>query len=77
MSLVDVPMNWCTEFSTWKDYRGLLRTGTILNIHEIVRNFNKTFETIEDIDAYIKNIDENGILKLVYQKTMNVYFKVL
>ena len=64
ISLDDVPINWWTEFSTWEDYRGLLRTGTILKIHEIVKNFSKPFETVEDIDAYIENIDENGNLEI-------------
>ena len=64
ISLVDVPINWWTEFSTWEDYRGLLRTGTTLKIHEIVKNFSKPFETVEDIDAYIENIDENGNLEI-------------
>ena len=59
-----VPFNVWTEFSTWEDYRGLLRTGTILKIHEIVKNFSKPFETDEDIDAYIENIDENGNLEI-------------
>ena len=63
-------MSWWTEFSSWPDYRGLLRTGTTLKIHEIVKNFSKHFETVKDIDAYIKNIDEND-----NQKTMNIYFK--
>ena len=44
------------NFSTWEDYRGLLRTGTILKIHEIVKNFSKPSEIVEDIDAYIENI---------------------
>ena len=36
-SVVEVPMNWCTEFYSWQNYRGLLRTGTTLKIHEIVK----------------------------------------
>ena len=63
ISLADIPMNWWTEFSSWQDYRGLLRTGTTLKIHEIVQNFSKYFETVEDTDAHIENIDEMVILK--------------
>ena len=44
-------MNWWTEFSSCQDYRGLLLTGTILKIHEIVKNFSKHFKTVEDIDT--------------------------
>ena len=50
-------MNWWTEFSSWEDYRGLLRTRTIFKIHEIVKNFSKCFETVENIDTDIENID--------------------
>ena len=45
----------------------LLRTSTpgpTLMIHEIIKNFSKHFETVEDIDAYIKNIDENSNLDI-------------
>ena len=35
-----------------------------MKIHEIVKNFSKPFETVEDIDAYIENIDENGNLEI-------------
>ena len=64
ISLADIPMNWWTEFSSWQDYRGLLRTGTTLKIHEIVKNFSKYFETVENVDAYIENIEENGNLEI-------------
>ena len=64
ISLVDVPMKWWTEFYSWQDYGGIPRTGKTLKIHEIVKNFGKLFETVEDIDAYIENIDENGDLEI-------------
>ena len=64
ISLVDVPMNWWKEFSSRHEFRGLLCTKTKLKIHEIVKNFSKHFETVEDIDAYIENIDENGNLEI-------------
>ena len=64
ISLVDVPMDWWTEFSSWHDFRGFLWTGTKLKIHEIVKNFSKRFETVDDIDAYIENINKNGNLEI-------------
>ena len=77
ISLVDVHLNWWTEFwQFWQDYRGLLSTGTTLKIHEIVKNFSKYFETVENIDAHIEILMKMAILKLVYQKTVNIYFKV-
>ena len=35
-----------------------------MNSHKFVKNFSKHFETFEDIDAYIENIDENGNLEI-------------
>ena len=29
-----VPLNWWTEFSSWQDFRGLLRTGSRLSMPE-------------------------------------------
>ena len=31
-----VTSNWWTEFSSWEDFHGLLRTGTKLSIHSVV-----------------------------------------
>ena len=45
ISLVNVPINWWIKFSIWEDYRGLLRTETILKIHEIVKRFSKPLDT--------------------------------
>ena len=53
----DVSMNWWTEFSSWQDFKALLRTGTKLPIHEIVKNFTRGLEDVKDTDAYIENID--------------------
>ena len=36
ISLQDVPKNWWTEFSTWRDFQALIRTGTLLSIHRVV-----------------------------------------
>jgi hypothetical protein len=35
-----VPLNWWTEFSSWQDFRALLRTGSRLSIHTVVENVN-------------------------------------
>ena len=39
-----------------------------MKIHEIVKNFSKHFETVNDIDAYIENIDEYGNLRTTSQE---------
>ena len=33
ISLQDVPKNWWTEFSTWRDFQALIRTGNLLSVH--------------------------------------------
>ena len=65
ISLLDVSVNWWTEFSSWQDFRGLLRTGTKLAFHEIVENFSRHFEALGNIVADIVNIDENGNVEIV------------
>ena len=65
ISSLDVPVNWWTEFSSWQDFRGLLRTGTKLAIHEIVENFCRSFVALENIGADIVNIEENGNVEIV------------
>jgi hypothetical protein len=55
-----VPLNWWTEFSTWQDFRALLCTGSRLSIYPVAENFNQKFEAIENADACVETIDENG-----------------
>ena len=59
-----VPLNWWTEFSTWQDFRALLRTGNRLSIHTVVENVNRKLEAIENVDAYVETIDENGNIEV-------------
>jgi hypothetical protein len=59
-----VPLNWWTEFSSWQDFRALLRTGSRLSIHTVVENLNQKFEAIENADAYVETIDENGNIEV-------------
>jgi hypothetical protein len=59
-----VPLNWWTEFSSWQDFRALLRTGSRLSIHTVVENLNQQFEAIENADAYVETIDENGNIEV-------------
>ena len=46
-----LPLNWWTDFSSWQDFRALLRTGTILSMHTVVENLNQIFEAMEIADA--------------------------
>ena len=59
-----VPLNWWTEFSSWQDFRALLRTGSRLSIHTVVENVNRKLEAIENVDAYVETIDEIGNIEV-------------
>ena len=59
-----VPVNWWTEFSSWEDFRGLLRTGTKLSIHTVVENLTSNMETLESFDTYVETVDENGNIEI-------------
>ena len=64
ISSYNVPVNWWTDFSSWQDFRGLLRSGIKLAIHEVVENLNRNLVTPEDFEAYVENIDENGNIEI-------------
>jgi hypothetical protein len=57
-----VPLNWWTEFSTWQDFRALLRTGNKLYIHTVVENLKRKLEAIENVD--VETINENGNIEV-------------
>jgi hypothetical protein len=59
-----VPLNWWTEFSTWQDFRALLRTENRLSIHTVVENLKRKLEAIENVEAYVETIDENGNIEV-------------
>ena len=59
-----VPLNWWTEFSSWQDFRALLRTGSRLSMHTVVETLNYKLEAIEIADAYVETIDENGNIEI-------------
>ena len=68
-----VPLNWWTEFSTWQDFRALLRTGNRLSIHTVVENLNRKLEAIENVDAYVETIEQQIImLNPIYGITFNI-----
>ena len=43
ISSYNVPVNWWTDFSSWQDFRGLLRSGAEFTIHKVVENFYRMF----------------------------------
>ena len=70
-----VPLNWWTEFSSWQDFRALLRTGSRLSIHTVVENVNQKFEAIENADAYVETIDENGNIEVELSETTDEFLQ--
>ena len=47
-----IKSNWWTEFSSWEDFRALLRTGTRLSIHTVVA---RDLDCLNKVDADIEN----------------------
>ena len=65
ISLQDIPKNWWTEFSTWRDFQALLRTGTLLSVHRVVEQIGSDFGRIHDIDVTLEMIDDNGNMEIM------------
>ena len=65
LSLQDVPKNWWTEFSTWRDFQALLGTGTLLSVHRGVEKIGSHFGRIDDIDVTLEMIDDNGNMEIM------------
>ena len=64
ISLQDVPKNWWTEFSTWRDFQALIRTGNLLS-----ERIGSEYGKIDNIEATLEMIDDNGNYdKRRYQK---------
>ena len=67
ISLLDVPKNSWTELSTWRDFQALIRTGTatLLSVHRVVEQIESDFGMINEIDATLKMIDDNGNVEII------------
>jgi hypothetical protein len=64
-----VTSNWWTDFSTWDDFNGLLRTGTKLPIHSIVSKINNELQLLDNNLSYVDLIDENGNIIIEHDET--------
>ena len=56
---------------------GILRYWKILAIHKVVENRNRNCVTLEDIEAYAENIDENGNIEGEITEKMTTFCTVL
>ena len=50
-------MNCWTDFLSFQEFIGLLRSEIKLAIHEVVENFNINLVTQEGFEAYVGNIE--------------------
>ena len=71
ISSVDVPKNWWIEFSTWRDFQALLRTGSMLSIHRAVKYMSENLENVHGFDVTIDTIDERVSNILKEKKSIN------
>ena len=60
ISKLKVAGNWWRDFSSWKDYDELLRTGTSLSLQLVVSEINSRLKLIKDGSCHIRGFDENG-----------------
>ena len=74
ISTDDVPKSWWTEFSTWRDFKALLRTGSMLSIHRVVKYMTENLENVHGFDVTIDTIDENGNIEIaITEETEDIF----
>ena len=66
----EVTTNWWSEFSTWEDFWGIIRSGTNLSIHKVVSRINESLESLPNSSAYIEWIDENGNIQINLEENL-------
>ena len=64
ISSLEVTTNWWRDFSSWKDYHGLLRTGTSLSMHSVVMEIERKLKLVQDGSCWIDQIDDNGTITI-------------
>ena len=64
ISLLSIPSNWWSGFSSWEDFFGLMRTGTKLPIHSVVLEVNRSLERVECGICTIDHVSENGDISI-------------
>ena len=69
-----VPKSWWIEFSTWRDFKALLRTGSMLSIHRVVKYMTENLENVHGFDVTIDTIDENGNIEIaITEETEDIF----
>ena len=67
--LTPIASNWWTDFSTLKDFPGILRSGSKLTMHYIVTKINSQLELLENNMSYVDVIDDNGNMIIQHDET--------
>ena len=66
---------WWTDFSTWDDFHGILRSGGRLPIHSIVTRLNRQLTHLEKNVSYVDMIDNNGNMIIEPAETFPTIFQ--
>ena len=73
LSSTPIASNWWTDFSTWKDFYGILRTGSKLPMHYIVTKINSQLELLENSMSYVDVIDDSGNIVIQHDETFPTF----
>ena len=73
LSSTPIASNWWTDFSTWKDFYGILRTGSKLPMHYIVTKINSKLELLENCLSYVDTIDDSGNIVIQHDETFPTF----
>ena len=64
-----VTSNWGTDFITWDDFHGILRSGGRLPMHSIVTRLNRQLTHLERNVSYLYMIDNNRNMIIEHDET--------
>ena len=53
------------EFSIWRDFQALIRTGTLRSVQRVVERIGSEFGKIDNIEATLEMIDDNGNMEIM------------
>merc|ERR1711872_9329 len=54
-----------SEFSSRSEEKALIRTGTLLSVHKVVEHIERDFGELNDVDATLEMIDDNGNMEIM------------
>ena len=69
ISSTQIASNRWTDFSTWEDFSGILRTETKLSMHLIAQEINSKLKLLENKTSYVDLIDENENILIQHDET--------